>query len=161
MTAAPAEAMPQSQPAMPPGMMTAPIDDDAIPAMSPVEMPSVDMPPTESADTKETDEQAQIAEAVAAAMADDAFGDEIKIGFEKLRAMNHTELRQVITRRVELLETVLRDREDRRAAIDTARLASRMLDLRRERALRIQKRVNFGSALAAIASTMLIAAVMV
>ena len=75
-----------------------------------------------------------------AATADDAFGDEIKIGFEKLRAMNHTELRQVITRRVELLETVLRDREDRRAAIDTARLASRMLDLRRERALRIQKR---------------------
>lgn len=155
MTAAPAEAMPQSQPAMPPGMMTAPIDDDAIPAMSPVEMPSVDMPPTESADTKETDEQAQIAEAVA------AFGDEIKIGFEKLRAMNHTELRQVITRRVELLETVLRDREDRRAAIDTARLASRMLDLRRERALRIQKRVNFGSALAAVASTLLIVAVMV
>ena len=85
----------------------------------------------------------------------------IKLGFEQLRTINHTELRQVIARRVELLETVLRDRKNCREAIDTARLASRMLDLRRERALRIRKRVNFGSALAAVASTMLIVAVMV
>ena len=160
MTAAPAEAIPQSQSAMPPSMLTEEINEEAIPALAPVDMPPVDMPvaPDEQA---APDEEATIAQAVAAATADDALGGEIKVGFEKLRAMNHTELRQVITRRVELLETVLRDREDRRAAIDTARLASRMLDLRRERALRIQKRVNFGSALAAVASTMLIVAVMV
>jgi hypothetical protein len=158
MTAAPAEANPQSQSAMPPGMLTEEINEDAIPALASVDMPA---PPAASAAPAVQDEQAAIAQAVAAATADDALVDEIKVGFEKLRAMNHTELRQVITRRVELLETVLRDREDRRAAIDTARLASRMLDLRRERALRIQKRVNFGSALAAVASTMLIVAVMV
>lgn len=156
MTAATAEAIPQSQSAMPPSMLTEKIDEAAIPALAPVDMPA-----------PETEEQAQIAEAVAAAEAPaaptvkDELGEEIKVGFEKLRAMNHTELRQVITRRVELLETVLRDREDRRAAIDTARLASRMLDLRRERALRIRKRVNFGSTLAAVASTMLIVAVMI
>lgn len=155
MTAATAEAIPQSQSAMPPSMLTEEINEEAIPSLAPVDMPAPATAPTAQ------DEQATIAQAIAAASADDALGDEIKVGFEKLRAMNHTELRQVITRRVELLETVLRDREDRRAAIDTARLASCMLDLRRERALRIQKRVNFGSALAAVASTMLIVAVMV
>jgi hypothetical protein len=36
-----------------------------------------------------------------------------------------------------------------------------MLDLRRQRAERIQRRVNFGSALAAVASTMLIFVVMI
>jgi hypothetical protein len=56
---------------------------------------------------------------------------------------------------------VLRERDDRRAAIDTAKLASRMLEERRDRAVRIHKNVNLGSALAAIASTMLIVAVMI
>lgn len=87
--------------------------------------------------------------------------DEIRVGFEELRAMSHDELRQVINRRVTLLETVLRERDDRRAAIDTAKLASRMLEVRRDRAVRIHKNVNLGSALAAIASTMLIVAVMI
>jgi hypothetical protein len=160
MTAATAEAVSQSQPTMPPSMLTAPINEDTIPGLAPVDAPTTDAMETETMDI-ELDARAQIAQAIEAAEADDAFGEEIKVGFEKLRAMNHTELRQVITRRVELLETVLRGRDERRAAIDTARLASRMLDLRRERALRIQKRVNFGSALAAVASTMLIVAVMV
>ncbi len=49
--------------------------------------------------------------------------DEIRVGFEELRVMSHDELRQVINKRVTLLETVLREREERRAAIDTAKLA--------------------------------------
>ncbi len=87
--------------------------------------------------------------------------DEIRVGFEELRAMSHDELRQVINKRVTLLETVLREREERRAAIDTAKLASRMLEVRRHRAVRIHKNVNLGSAIAAVASTMLIVAVMI
>ena len=87
--------------------------------------------------------------------------DEIRVGFEELRAMSHDELRDVINRRVTLLETVLREREERRAAIDTAKLASRMLEVRRDRAVRIHKNVNLGSALAAVASTLLIVAVMI
>ncbi len=87
--------------------------------------------------------------------------DEIRLGFEELRAMSHDELRDVINKRVMLLETVLREREERRAAIDTAKLASRMLEVRRERAVRIHKNVNVGSAIAAVASTLLIVAVMI
>ncbi len=87
--------------------------------------------------------------------------DEIRVGFEELRAMSHDELREVIDRRVRLLETVLQEREERRAAIDTAKLASRMLEVRRDRAIRIHKNVNLGSALAAVASTLLIVAVMI
>ena len=87
--------------------------------------------------------------------------DEIRVGFEELRAMSHDELREVIDRRVRLLETGLREREERRAAIDTAKLASRMLEVRRDRAVSIHKNVNLGSALAAVASTLLIVAVMI
>ncbi len=87
--------------------------------------------------------------------------DEIRVGFDELRAMSHDELRHVINKRVSMLETVLRDREERRAAIDTAKLASRMLEVRRDRAVRIHKNVNLGSALAAVASTLLIVAVMI
>ncbi len=87
--------------------------------------------------------------------------DEIRVGFEELREMSHDELRQVINRRVTLLETVLQEREERRAAIDTAKLASRMLEVRHDRAVRIHKNVNLGSALAAVASTLLIVAVMI
>lgn len=87
--------------------------------------------------------------------------DEIIVGFEQLRAMSHDELRDVIDRRVMLLETVLKERNQRRAAIDTAKLASRMLEIRRDRAVRIHKNVNLGSALAAVASTLLIVVVMI
>ncbi len=97
----------------------------------------------------------------AEALTEETLNDEIRIGFEKLREMDPNQLRQVITRRVEMLETELREREDRRAAIETARLASRMLEIRRDRAIRIQRRVNFGSAMAAVASTFLIVAVMI
>jgi hypothetical protein len=45
--------------------------------------------------------------------------------------------------------------------LDTARTASRILDFRRERAQRIYRNVNYGSAMAAVASTMFIVAIMV
>ena len=83
------------------------------------------------------------------------------IGFDRLRRMSHTELRNVIGTRVALLENELRGREERRQAIDTATSASHILDFRRERAKRIHRQVNRGSAIAAIASTFLIIAVMV
>lgn len=91
----------------------------------------------------------------------DSLVDELRVGFDRLRAMSHTELRGVISSRVALLEKELRDREERRAALETARTASQILDYRRERAKRIHRTVNFSSACAAVASTMLIVAVMV
>lgn len=92
---------------------------------------------------------------------DDDLVGEMVLGFEKLRRMSHTELREVITSRVSMLESELREREARRDAIQEARTASRILDLRRERAKRIHRKVNFGSAFAAVASTLLIMIVMV
>ena len=60
-----------------------------------------------------------------------------------------------------MLETAFREREDRRAAIDTAKLASRILEVRRDRAVGIDKNVDIGSTIAAVASTLLIVAVMI
>lgn len=86
---------------------------------------------------------------------------EVISGLDRLRQMSHTELREVISSRVTLLETELRERDERREAIQEARAASKILDLRRERAKRIHRHVNFGSALAAVASTLAIVVVMV
>jgi hypothetical protein len=94
-------------------------------------------------------------------IAEDDLVGEMMIGFDRLRRMSHTELRNVIGTRVALLENELRGREERRQAIDTATSASHILDFRRERAKRIHRQVNRGSAIAAIASTFLIIAVMV
>jgi hypothetical protein len=94
-------------------------------------------------------------------IADDDVVGEVIIGFDRLRRMSYTELRDVIGGRVALLENELRGREERRAAIDTANSASQILDFRRERAKRIHRQVNRGSAIAAIASTFLLVAIMV
>lgn len=94
-------------------------------------------------------------------VADQDLVGEMLIGFEKLRRMSHTELRDVIGTRVQLLENELRGRDERREALDTAKSASHILDFRRERARRIHRNVNRGSAIAAVASTFLIVAVMV
>lgn len=94
-------------------------------------------------------------------IAEDNLIGEMMIGFDKLRHMSHTELRDVIGTRVQMLENELRGREERRQAIDTAKSASHILDFRRERARRIHRNVNMGSAIAAVASTFLIVAVMV
>ena len=90
---------------------------------------------------------------------DDVVG-KLMIGFDKLRRMPHTELRNVIGTRVSLLENELHGRAERREAIDTAQSASHILDFRCERAKRIHRQVNRGSAIAAIASTLLIVAIM-
>lgn len=81
-------------------------------------------------------------------------------GLDRLKRMTHTELREVISSRVALLDSELREREARRAVLQEARLASRILDMRRERAKRIYRNVNIGSALAAVASTVVIIAVL-
>lgn len=94
-------------------------------------------------------------------ISDDDLVGEMMIGFDKLRRMSHTELRDVIGTRVTMLENELRGREERRQAIETAKSASHILDFRRERAKRIHRQVNRGSAIAAIASTFLIVAIMV
>jgi hypothetical protein len=79
--------------------------------------------------------------------------EELRIGLERLRKMPHDELRKVIARRVELLQSVLHEREERRAALDTAKMASRILDFRRERAFELRHQVNVGSAVAAALAT--------
>jgi len=78
---------------------------------------------------------------------------ELRIGLERLRKMSHDELRQVIGERVELLQSALREREERRAALETAQMASRILDLRRDRAIELRRHVNLGSAAAAALGT--------
>lgn len=79
--------------------------------------------------------------------------DELRISVDRLRTMPHDELRQVISQRVELLQSVLRERDQRRVALETAQVASRILDMRRSRAVDVRRQVNVGSALAAAAAT--------
>ena len=74
---------------------------------------------------------------------------EARLGIERLRTMSPEQLRGVITERVQLLESVLKEREDRVAAIEEAQLAQRVLEIRRQRARRIRRKVNIGSSLIA------------
>lgn len=83
---------------------------------------------------------------------------EARLGIERLRTMTPDELRQVITRRVELLENVLREREERATAIEEGMLAQRVLEMRRQRAQRIRHKVNIGSSLIAAMFTGIIVA---
>ena len=78
---------------------------------------------------------------------------ELRIGLERLRTMSHDDLRQVISSRVELLQSVLREREQRREALETAQMAFKILDLRRDRAVELKHHVNVGSAVAAAVAT--------
>ena len=87
--------------------------------------------------------------------------NEARLGFEALRQMSPDQLRDVIDSRVQMLENVLKERELRREALDTAKLASKMLDMHQARSHTIRKNVNIGSAIAAVASTLLIIVVMV
>jgi hypothetical protein len=91
----------------------------------------------------------------------DQFMAEVRDGAERLVKMSPEELRALIARRVELLETTLKEREARRKALEEANMASKILDLRRERAKRIYRQVNVGSMIAAIASSILIVASLV
>ena len=116
-------------------------------------MPGMPMPADMIANNQDDQPENQIEE--------DNLVNEMMIGFDKLRQMSHTELRNVIGTRVKLLDNELQGREERRQAIDTAKSASHILDFRRERAKRIHRQVNRGSAIAAVASTFLIVAIMV
>ena len=74
---------------------------------------------------------------------------EARLGIERLRAMTPEQLRRVIEDRVEMLDNVLKEREERTAAIEEANLAQRVLEIRRQRARRIRRKVNVGSSLIA------------
>lgn len=81
---------------------------------------------------------------------------EARLGAERLARMSHDEIRQEIARRVDMLDTVLKEREERRAVIEEAMVAQRVLDGRRARARRIRRRVNLGSSLVAAMFTGLV-----
>jgi hypothetical protein len=70
-------------------------------------------------------------------------------GVESLLKMPPDELRGVIAKRVELLDTELKEREGRRKAIDEALAAQRVLEAKRQQAKRIRRKVNIGSSVAA------------
>jgi hypothetical protein len=75
--------------------------------------------------------------------------DEARAGAERLLKMRPDELRALIARRVSMLDTELKEREARRAAIEEATAAQRVLAIRRQRARRMRRRVNIGSSLVA------------
>lgn len=91
----------------------------------------------------------------------DPIMNEVRIGVDRLREMTPQELRGVIATRVEMLENVLKDREHRREAIQTAKIAAKIYDVRHQRSHKIHRSVNYGSAIAAVLSTCLIIVIMV
>ena len=99
---------------------------------------------------------AQRAEKVGATRSSAGLLDEARTGIERLSKMSHDELRAVIAERVRLLDTGLREREARRAAIEEAMAAQRVLDARRRRARKIRRKVNIGSSILAAMFTGLI-----
>ena len=70
-------------------------------------------------------------------------------GVESLLKMPPDELRGVIAKRGELLDTELKEREGRRKAIDEALAALQILDAKRQQAKRVRQKVNIGSSVAA------------
>ena len=82
--------------------------------------------------------------------------EDARAGAERLMRMPPNELRELIARRVNMLETELSEREARRAAIEEAMVAQRVLDSRRQRARRIRRKVNIGSSVAAAMFTGLV-----
>jgi hypothetical protein len=75
--------------------------------------------------------------------------EEIRVGLDRMRHMSHDELRSLIQSRIAMLDGVLKEREQRHEAIQTARLAAGVLEIRREHAHSIQRHVNAWSAVAA------------
>jgi hypothetical protein len=76
--------------------------------------------------------------------------EEIRVGLDRMRRMSHDELRALVASRIEMLDGVLREREQRREALETARLAANILEIRRERSHAIRRHVNAWSAVAAV-----------
>ncbi len=75
--------------------------------------------------------------------------EEIRVGLDRMRRMSHDELRGLIATRVAMLDGVLKERDQRREALETARLAAGLLEIRRERSQTIRRHVNAWSAVAA------------
>ena len=82
--------------------------------------------------------------------------EEARAGAERLLKMPPDELRALIAKRVKMLDTELSEREARRAAIEEAMVAQRVLAARRQRAKKMRKRVNIGSSLVAAMFTGLV-----
>ncbi|MBT5048471.1 MAG: hypothetical protein HOM58_08200 [Rhodospirillaceae bacterium] len=82
--------------------------------------------------------------------------NEAKAGAQKLLEMSPDELRALIAKRVNMLDTELSEREARRAAIEEAMVAQRVLAARRQRARRLRRKVNIGSSLVAAMFTGLV-----
>lgn len=82
--------------------------------------------------------------------------DEARAGAEKLMKMPPDELRALIAKRVKMLDTELSEREARRAAIEEAMVAQRVLAAKRQRARKMRKQVNIGSSLVAAMFTGLV-----
>ena len=82
--------------------------------------------------------------------------EEARSGAEQLLKMPPNELRSLIAKRVKMLDTELNEREARRAAIEEALVAQRVLAVRRERARKLRKQVNIGSSLVAAMFTGLV-----
>ena len=80
-----------------------------------------------------------------------ALAEEIRVGLDRMRHMSHDELRNLVQSRIRMLDTVLVDREQKMEAAETARLASAVLEHRRERALDIRRHVDKWSLAAAAA----------
>jgi len=80
-----------------------------------------------------------------------ALAEEIRVGLDRMRHMSHDELRDLVQSRVRMLDGVLADRDEKRAATETVRLATAVLDHRRARAFTIHRRVDKWSAVAAAA----------
>lgn len=79
--------------------------------------------------------------------------DEARAGAERILKMPPQELQALIARRIKMLDSELNERESRRAAIDEALVAQRVLAARRQSARKLRKRVNVGSSLAALMFT--------
>ena len=77
-------------------------------------------------------------------------------GVESLLKIPSDELRGVIAKRVELLNTKLKEHEARHKAIDEALAAQRVLEAERQQSKRIRRNVNIGSFVAAAMFTGLI-----
>jgi hypothetical protein len=67
--------------------------------------------------------------------------EDIRVGLDRMRHMSHDELRALVQSRMLMLEN---------EAIETARLASGVLDCRRARAHTIKRHVDAWSAVAAV-----------
>jgi hypothetical protein len=81
-----------------------------------------------------------------------ALAEEIRVGLDRMRHMSHDELRNLVQSRVRMLDGVLVEREQKKQAAETARLASAVLEHRRKRALTIRRHVDKWSVAAAAAS---------